>query len=216
MGGSVGIGGLIIGISMLVVFSMAYQSINSQISSGLDRIDDAEQPIPTFAIDDATLWEGAVVGYTITTPGTLYTNGTLTTSTGGFAGTYTVDGGGTIIDVVITSHGNYSSAPTPTITCSTPCSSNSGNAAIGFTLGNAVHANFTNLGSTTIDFDEMWITWNGMYANQFSSYYTSTISSTNWYTGETLYLELIDPTLDPGNTRISMTVGPTSIGHVLA
>ena len=155
MGGSVGIGGLIIGISMLVVFSMAYQSINSQISSGLDRIDDAEQPIPTFTIDDATLWEGAVVGYTISTPGTLYTNGTLTTSTGGFAGTYTVDGGGTIIDVVITSHGNYSSAPTPTITCSTPCSSNSGNAAIGFTLGNAVHANFTNLGSTTIDFDEI-------------------------------------------------------------
>ena len=38
MGASVGVGGLIIGISMLVVFSMAYQSISTQIESGVDRI----------------------------------------------------------------------------------------------------------------------------------------------------------------------------------
>ena len=61
MGASVGIGGLIVGISMLVVFSMAYQSISSQIESGLDRLDDADEPIPTFTIDDAILFDGAVV-----------------------------------------------------------------------------------------------------------------------------------------------------------
>ena len=41
MGASVGVGGLIIGISMLVVFSMAYQAISLQVDSGIDRIDDA-------------------------------------------------------------------------------------------------------------------------------------------------------------------------------
>ena len=93
MGASVGIGGLIVGISMLVVFSMAYQSISSQIESGLDRLDDADEPIPTFTIDDAILFDGAVVDYTIATPGTGYTNGTLASSTGngGFAGDYTVE-----------------------------------------------------------------------------------------------------------------------------
>jgi hypothetical protein len=56
MGASVGIGGLIVGISMLVVFSMAYQSISLQIDSGLDRLEDADEPIPTFTIDDGILF----------------------------------------------------------------------------------------------------------------------------------------------------------------
>lgn len=57
MGASVGIGGLIVGVAMLVVFSMAYQSIAMQIDSGLDRIENAETPIPAYSVDDATLWE---------------------------------------------------------------------------------------------------------------------------------------------------------------
>ena len=36
MSGSVGVGGLIIGMSMLVVFSMAYKAISLQIVSGSD------------------------------------------------------------------------------------------------------------------------------------------------------------------------------------
>ena len=55
MGASVGIGGLIIGVSMLVVFSMAYQSIALQIDSGIDRIEDADKPLPTFTLDNAEL-----------------------------------------------------------------------------------------------------------------------------------------------------------------
>ena len=46
MSGSVGVGGLIIGISMLVIFSMAYQAISLQIESGVDRIEDADEPLP--------------------------------------------------------------------------------------------------------------------------------------------------------------------------
>ena len=53
MSGSVGVGGLIIGISMLVIFSMAYQAISLQIESGVDRIEDADEPLPAFTIDGA-------------------------------------------------------------------------------------------------------------------------------------------------------------------
>ena len=66
MGASVGVGGMIIGISMLVVFSMAYQSLSAQIDLGIERIDDQMEPIPTFSIDDAIVWDGAIVGVSIT------------------------------------------------------------------------------------------------------------------------------------------------------
>ena len=214
MGASVGIGGLIVGISMLVVFSMAYQAISSQIDSGLDRLEDADEPIPTFTIDDAILFDGAVVDYTIATPGTGYTDGTLASSTGGggFAGEYTVDGSGAIINVVITSHGDYVSVPTLTITCTTACTGNSGTGSVVPTLGNAVYANFTNTGSSTIDFDDMWVFTNGANPAPFDTVYTSGISSTNWFTGETLFLQWVD-TGTIGQDRISMTVGPTTVGH---
>ena len=75
MGASVGIGGLIIGISMLVVFSMAYQSIAAQIDSGIDRIDEADGPLPAFATDDAEIWEGAIVAVSITSGGGGYSAG---------------------------------------------------------------------------------------------------------------------------------------------
>ena len=65
MGASVGVGGLIIGISMLVVFSMAYQAISLQIDSGVDRIEEADEPAPTFTIDDAVIFTGAMVDVTI-------------------------------------------------------------------------------------------------------------------------------------------------------
>ena len=72
MGASVGVGGLVIGISMLVVFSMAYQAITMQIESGIDRIEDADEPIPTFTIDDAVIFTGAIVDVTITSGGAGY------------------------------------------------------------------------------------------------------------------------------------------------
>ena len=116
MGASVGVGGLIIGISMLVVFSMAYQAISLQVDSGLDRIDDAaDEPSPTFTIDDAIIYTGAIVDVTINDGGSGYSSGgtiEASTGTGGFSATYTVNGNGNITSVVITSHGNYSSLPT--------------------------------------------------------------------------------------------------------
>ena len=213
MGASVGIGGLIVGISMLVVFSMAYQSISAQIDSGLEQLEQANEPIPTFTIDDATLWEGAVVGLTIASAGLDYTDGTLSAA-GGFAGTYTVGNDGNITNVVITSHGNYSSAPAITITCSTSCPSNSGTASVTATLGNMLYANFTNTGQVTIAHEEMWVFTNGSNPVGFDTIYTTSSSSTNWYSGETLALVWTNPT-SIGEARLSMTVGATTMGSTL-
>ena len=55
----------------------------------------------------------SVNGLTITNGGTGYSAGTLSASTGGFTGTYTVDGNGTIDSVTITAVGSgYTSPPT--------------------------------------------------------------------------------------------------------
>jgi hypothetical protein len=62
----------------------------------------------------------------------------------------------------------------------------------------------------------MWFFTNGANPVPFDTVYTSAISSTNWFTGETLFLQWIGPVLDPDLDRISMTVGPTTIGHNLA
>ena len=72
MGGSVGIGALIVGTSLMLVFALAVQSLDNRMETSLEVIEDAGEPIPSFQIDDATLWEGAVLSVTITTNGSGY------------------------------------------------------------------------------------------------------------------------------------------------
>ena len=215
MGASVGIGGLVIGVSMLVVFSMAYQSITLQIESGLDRIEEADEPVPTFAIDDATLWEGAVVALDVVSAGSGYSaGGTLVASsgTGGFEGTYTVDAvSGAVTSVVITSHGNYSARPTVVVSGG---GSPTSTATFDAWLGNFIYANLTNTGSTTIPHSNMWMFIDGASPVEFSTVYTSSIASTNWYSGETLSLEWSNVSgTDP--TRLSISAGENSMGAQL-
>ena len=214
MSGSVGVGGLIIGMSMLVVFSMAYQAISLQIDSGLDRIDEADEPVPTLSIDDAVIFTGAIVDVTINNGGSGYSaGGTIqaASGTGGLSATYTVDSSGSITSVVITSHGNYSSVPTLTVSGGgTP----SAVASLTAVRGSVVYANMTNIGSTTVDHDDMWLYLDGQDATQFSSVYTAAINSELWFSGETLSLRWFDTGL-PGDERLALSVGSTIVGHAL-
>jgi archaellum component FlaF (FlaF/FlaG flagellin family) len=214
MGASVGVGGLIIGISMLVVFSMAYQAIALQIESGLDRIEDADQPTPSFSIDNAELWEGAVVAVAITSGGAGYSSGgtiEASTGSGGFAATYTINGTGAIISVVITSHGNYSSPPTLVVNGG---GSPTSQATFSATLGQVVYANFTNTGSTTIHHDDMWLFLDGQNATKFASVYSSNINSENWFSGETIDFRWFN-TGHTASERLALTVGSTTVGHLM-
>ena len=187
MGASVGIGGLIIGMTMLVVFSMVVASIDAKVDSSLQTIDSANEALPTFTIDDATLWEGAVVDVLIGGGGSGYTNGNLVSSTGngGFTGTFTVDGSGAIIGVAITSHGNYSSAPTIVVQGQTPTSS----ATFVSSIGNFIHANMTNTGSHITSLREIWLFSDGDTPTNLGSIYTSGNSNPHWYSGETLHVQ---------------------------
>ncbi len=187
MGASVGIGGLIIGMTMLVVFSMVVASFDAKVDSSLQTIDSANEALPTFTIDDATLWEGAVVDVLIGSGGSGYTNGNLVSSTGngGFTGTFTVDGSGAIIGVAITSHGNYSSAPTIVVQGQTPTSS----ATFVSSIGNFIHANMTNTGSHITSLREIWLFSDGDTPTNLGSIYTSGNSNPHWYSGETLHVQ---------------------------
>ena len=213
MGASVGVGGLIIGISMLVVFSMAYQAISLQIESGVDRIEDADEPIPTISIDDAVIFTGAIVDVAIADGGAGYSSGgTIEASggNGGFSATYTTNVTGAITSVVVTSHGNYSSLPTLVVNGGgTPSSA----ASLTAVRGHVLYANLTNTGSTTIAHDDVWMFLDGQNATQFSTVYNPPRTNL-WFSGETLFLNWFDTGL-PGDERMTLTVGPTTVGSGL-
>ena len=213
MGASVGVGGLIIGISMLVVFSMAHQAISLQIESGVDRIEDADEPTPTFTIDDAVIFTGAIVDVTVANGGAGYSSGgtiEASSGTGGFSATYTIDGSGAIVSVVVTSHGNYSTLPTLVVNGGgTPTSA----ASLTAVRGNVLYANMTNTGSTTIAHDDVWMFLDGQNATPFSNVYNPPLTNL-WFSGETLFLNWYDTGL-PGDERMSLTVGSTTVGHRL-
>lgn len=213
MGASVGVGGLIIGISLLVVFSMAHQAISLQIESGVDRIEDADEPTPTIRIDDAVIYIGALVDVSIVDGGAGYSSGgtiEASSGTGGFSATYTINGTGAITSVVVTSHGNYSSLPTLVVNGGgTPTSA----ASLTPVRGNVLYANVTNTGSTTIAHDDVWVFLDGQNATQFSSVYNPPQTDL-WFSGETLFLDWYNTGL-PGDERMTLSVGSTTVGHGL-
>ena len=187
-----------------------------QIDAGLDRIEDADRPIPAFIVHNATLWEGAVVDVTITDPGLGYSASDCdvetTTGTGGFEGSITVNAQGEITSVVITSHGNYSATPTLQLTGAL-CSPTSA-ATLTAYLGPVIYANMTNTGTTTIAHDDMWLYFDGNSPMQFSQVYQNPISSENWYTGESLNLVWNNATIDEGE-RFALSISSVASACVL-
>jgi len=218
MGASVGVGALVVGTSLLLIFALAVQTLDNRLDTSLEIIDDAGDPLPSFQIEDATLWEGAVLSVTVNSNGSGYVDGNLiATGTGsGFSGTFTVDAAGGIDTVTITSRGNYSSPPTITVDVSgqSPTST----ATFSSTTGNHIYANLTNMGSVTLPLREVWLFLDGGTAvdpTNLGSAYTPSIGSTNWYPGETIALDWSEdgPT---SYERISLTAGGLSVAHTLA
>ena len=191
MGASVGIGALIVGTSLMLVFALAVQSLDSRMETSLEIIDDAGEPIPSFQIDDATLWEGAVLTVAITTNGSGYQDGTLVeqSGSGGFSGTFTVDAAGGIETVTITNRGNYSSPPTIIVdTTGQPLTSTG--ATFSSDIGNFIYSNLTNTGPVTIKNREAWIFLDGGTSEEPTNLGSVTTGvTTHWYPGETIQIE---------------------------
>jgi len=217
MGASVGVGALVVGTSLLLVFALAMQTLDNQLDASLEAIDDAGDPEPSFEIKDATLWEGAVLSVSIVTNGSGYVDGTLvaTGAGSGFSGSFTVDSAGGIESVTITSRGNYSSPPTITVD---PSGQSGVSASFSSDIGNQIFSNLTNTGSVTMELREVWIFLDGgtsQVPTNLGTAYTPGINSTNWYPGETLALNW----LEDGPTtyeRISLTAGGLITAHELA
>ena len=207
MAGSVGIGGLIIGVSLLVVFSMAVQTMSYQMETSMEVLDAAADPLPSYVIADASLLEGAILSVTVTgtglgsgvVDGTLVANGGV--GLGGFSATFTVSSGEIDTNsVVITSHGSYSTLPT-SITVSGQGTLNPA-PTFTFTTGDIFYANLTNTGDKTIKTNDVWLFFDGESPTKFSSVHrdgwaqnqaTPPFASGNWYVGETVDLILPNP-----------------------
>jgi hypothetical protein len=191
MGASVGLGALIVGTSLMLVFALAVQSLDNRMETSLEIIDDAGEPIPSFQIDDATLWEGAVLTVAITTNGSGYQDGTLVeqSGSGGFSGTFTVDAAGGIETVTITNRGNYSSPPTIIVDISGQPLTSTG-ATFSSDIGNFIYSNLTNTGPVTIKNREAWLFLDGGTSEEPTNLGSVTSGiTTHWYPGETIQIE---------------------------
>ena len=217
MGASVGIGALIVGTSLMLVFALAVQSLDNRMETSLEIIDDAGEPIPSFQIDDATLWEGAVLTVAITTNGSGYQDGTLVeqSGSGGFSGTFTVDAAGGIETVTITNRGNYSSPPTIIVDPTGQLVGSSG-ATFSSDIGNFIYSNLTNTGPVTIKNREAWLFLDGGTSEEPTNLGSVTSgTTTHWYPGETIQLEWAED----GTTsyeRISLTSKGLTMVNTLA
>ena len=68
--GSVAVGAMVVGTSLLVVFALAMATLESQVDDSIAQIEATAEPVAQFTIEDTTNVEGAVVGFTINNGGT--------------------------------------------------------------------------------------------------------------------------------------------------
>ncbi|MCH1481780.1 MAG: hypothetical protein L7T81_06040 [Candidatus Poseidoniaceae archaeon] len=187
MGASVGIGGLIVGTSMMVVFALAVNVIDIRVDSSLDTLDSANEPLPTFTIDVADIALGAVTSLQIDDAGDGYLNGTLSTlEAGGFTGSFTVNSTGSIISWSITDHGDYSSDPTIVIDNPPPGATNGALSVLARTT--VVDASFSNTGSVIVPVEEVWLFLDGQEPTKLAVLAPS-VPSDNIYSGDTVSIE---------------------------
>ena len=155
--GSVAVGAMVVGTSLLVVFALAMATLEAQVDDSIAQIEASAEPISQFTIENANNVEGAVVSFTINTGGTGYSAGQVEVN--GSAGSFLADlviSGGTVTGLNILDHGSsYLYASSYFLEVTGP---NTGsNLNISATLGNLVYLNVTNDGSTDLATDFSWL-----------------------------------------------------------
>ena len=159
--GSVAVGAMVVGTSLLVVFALAMATLEAQVDDSIAQIEASAEPVAQFTIENANNVEGAVVSYTINNGGTNYSAGQVEVNDS--AGTFLADlviSGGTVTGLNILDHGSsylYTSSYFLEVT-----GPNTGtNLNISATLGNLVYLNVTNEGSTDFNTDFSWLFTDG-------------------------------------------------------
>lgn len=159
--GSVAVGAMVVGTSLLVVFALAMATLEAQVDDSIAQIEASAEPVAQFTIENANNVEGAVVSYTINNGGTNYSAGQVEVNDS--AGSFLADlviSGGTVTGLNILNHGSsylYTSSYFLEVT-----GPNTGtNLNISATLGNLVYLNVTNEGSTDFNTDFSWLFTDG-------------------------------------------------------
>ena len=188
--GSVAVGAMVVGTSMLVVFALAMATLEAQVDESIAQIEATAEPVSIFTIEDATNVEGAVVSYTINNPGTGYSstpgNSTLVEVNDSF-GTFSANlviSSGTVTGLTVLNHGSsylYAS----TYYLEVAGSQNGTNLNITATLGNLVYLNVTNDGSKDVKTDFAWLFTDGGAPINLSSSHDG-YSPDTIFPGETL------------------------------
>ena len=105
--GSVAVGAMVVGTSLLVVFALAMATLEAQVDDSIAQIEASAEPISQFTIENANNVEGAVVSFTINNGGTGYSAGQVEVN--GSAGSFLADlviSGGTVTGLYILDHGS--------------------------------------------------------------------------------------------------------------
>tara|TARA_B100000609_G_C17184349_1_gene418862 strand:- start:79 stop:720 length:642 start_codon:yes stop_codon:yes gene_type:complete len=155
--GSVAVGAMVVGTSLLVVFALAMATLESQVDDSIAQIEATAEPVAQFTIEDTTNVEGAVVGFTINNGGTNYSAGQVEVN--GSQGSFLADlviSGGTVTGLNILDHGS-SYLYTSTYFLEVTGPNTGSNLNITATLGNLVYMNLTNEGSSDIETDLAWL-----------------------------------------------------------
>jgi hypothetical protein len=184
--GSVAVGAMVVGTSMLVVFALAMATLEQQVDNSLAELENAAEPIPGFTIEDATNVEGAVVSFTINNGGTGYGAGQVEVN--GSAGSFLADlvvTLGVVTGLDIIDHGSsYLYTSTYYLELTGPNIGSSLN--ITATLGNIVYTNITNTGSVDLNTEHSWVFSDGSnphnLSDDFQGYLPETIFPGETYT----------------------------------
>jgi hypothetical protein len=219
MGASVGVGGLIIGISMLVVFSMAVTSLSNQTATSLEVIEAAHTPEPIITIDNANLTKFAIDTITIIDAGGdgVYSLGFLTSpSCPGFSASFTLSSGAfSVIDTVdVISPGSCSSGiPGDIVVDQAPPADPADVAEFSATTKSIFWANLTNDGTETISTDTAWLFFDGESPRTIASANAIVVENyDNWFSGETIEIFWDDA---DDYERLSLSVGETSVSRTI-
>ena len=212
--GSVAVGAMVVGTSMLVVFALAMATLDAQVDDSIAQIEAAAEPISLFTIEDATNVEGAVVSFTINNGGTGYSAGQVEVN--GSAGSFLADlviSSGTVTGLNILDHGSsYLYASTYFLEVTGP---NTGtNLNITANLGNLVYLNVTNDGATDIDTDLAWLFTDGGAPINLSDGHEG-YNPTTIFPGETFEF-YYDSGAQATVSRVAVTIDGVTLSSVVA
>ena len=175
--GSVGVSALMVGTALLVVFALATTSIDHQLASSLDQIEESSESLPNVRINNIENIEIAIVGVQINTVGAdigcpceIYASlDGGATEAHLFGATFSLNAGQVDSVTEILNHGSYLYSDLADLSLHADVSSSTSEPTFIPVTKTVVYATVENIGVTTINPEESWVLFDGSNPVQMSS-----------------------------------------------